>query len=285
MKQLTEEYPVSVVCGVLGISRNAYYNYLSVGQPKDVNDERLKEKIEVIILDCPGYGYRRITRELSNQSTWVNHKKVLRIMSKYNLIGAKKKTKFAVTTDSNHKNKIYPNLVKGTVATGPNQIWVSDITYIPTLEGFVYLAFILDTYSRKVVGFNVGDNLTQDLVIKALEMALNKRSSKKLVHHSDRGVQYTASGYIALLKTHDIQISMAAKGNPYENAYAETFVKSLKAEEVKRYEYETRSEAEIRIANYITNYYNARRLHSALNYESPERFESNLKTSRLSVPN
>lgn len=278
-------YSTARVCKTLGISRNAWYHWRKTAKPQETRELQLKEKIELIILKFPGYGYRRVTRALAREGTVFNHKKIQAVMAKYSLL-CLTKTRYLVTTDSDHNHAIYPNLIKRVAPAGVNQIWVADITYIQTNEGFVYPAFIMDIFSRKIIGFNLDRDLSAGLVVPALSMAIARRQmTTELVHHSDRGVQYACGEYVGILQANAIKISMSAKGNPYDNAYAESFVKTLKRDEVHLHEYETAQEAKLRIACYITNVYNTARLHSALGYRSPVEFENLSLLTNLTVPN
>jgi transposase InsO family protein len=245
-------------------------------------EELIKEKIENIISEFEGYGYRRVTKELQRQGMKINHKKVKRIMKENNLL-MKKKKRFVVTTDSTHQFHIYPNLLKELIITGINQVWVADITYIRVGDKFIYLAVIMDLYSRKIIGWNIREDLTEELALSALRMALKDRIiPKELIHHSDRGVHYAAISYTNLLKQNSIQISMSRKGNCYDNAAMESFFKTLKREEVNLNDYETVEEAKTRIEYFIEQIYNTRRLHSSIGYKSPINFENSIIAS-LSV--
>lgn len=274
---------VKEACFACGVSTNAFYHWLRNKEMRKLKDEEVKEEIEDIIREFAGYGYRRVTKELGNRQCTVNHKRVLRIMKQNNLT-VKRKKKFKVTTNSNHHFRIYPNLIKGLEITRINQVWVADITYIRLLRGFVYLAVILDAYSRRVVGWCLREDLTEELALGALRMALNVREIPQgLIHHSDRGVQYASTTYTNLLKENHILISMSRKGNCYDNAKAESFFKTIKAEEINLSEYEDYQEAKLNIAHFIDDVYNQKRLHSSIGYLSPMKFEEALITN-LSVP-
>jgi putative transposase len=203
----------------------------------------------------------------------INHNRVLRIMRELGIQG-RIKHKYVTTTNSRHNNRVYPNLIKNFLTTGINQVWCSDITYISIRFGFVYLAVIIDIYSRKIVGHAIGKILSPHLTIAALKMAIASRDIDKLIHHSDQGIQYTCKDYIKILKDHGIRISMSAKGNPYDNAYAESLIKTLKQEEVYLWQYETYQDVIDTIPYFILDVYNKKRLHSALGYRPPEEFES-----------
>jgi len=241
-----------------------------------LHDRALIEQIKEIVLELSGYGYRRVTAELKRRGYPVNHKKVLCIMRKNNLTLKKKRHRFS-TTNSNHGFFVYPNLAKHMIPSMINQLWLADITYIRLRYEFAYLAAILDSFSRKVVGWSLKRSLDHELTLSALRMALVRRDiSPGLIHHSDRGVQYACGEYTDLLKKNGILISMTAAGNPYENAQAESFIATLKREEVYLSQYDDVSEALLRIGHFIEDVYNSKRLHSSLGYLSPAEFESDL---------
>jgi transposase InsO family protein len=243
----------------------------------------LRDHIQRIAIKRPAYGYRRITEELHRDGQEVNHKRVLRIMREDNLLCLRTKG-FLVTTDSDHALPIYPNLAKDLLVTAPDQLWVGDITYIRLLREFIYLAVLLDVFSRQVIGWELGRRLHADLPLAALENALATRNVLPgLVHHSDRGVQYACMGYTQRLLDRGIQISMSRRGNPYDNAYAESFMKTLKYEEVYLTEYADLNDAQARISQFLDDYNHAR-LHSALGYRPPAEFEALSKTPDVQEP-
>ncbi len=269
---------LSRLCKSAGVSRSGYYRYLHK-KPKLDPDIEIRDLIQRICLESSSYGYRYVTKALHRQGYQVNHKRVLRLMREDNLLCVRKK-RFVVTTDSNHSHRTYPNLAKQMNLNGINQLWVSDITYIRLGYRFVYLAVVLDSYSRRVIGWQLGQGLDTSLTIGALKMALRKRTiTPGLVHHSDRGVQYAATDYIDLLKQHGIDISMSRKGNPYDNARCERFMRTLKYEEVLIKEYDDLCDARANIKTFIEQVYNQKRLHSALGYRPPAEFEQLLQST------
>lgn len=245
------------------------------------NDLELRDEIQSIALEWSAYGYRRITAELRRRGVIVNHKRVLRLMREDNLLCLRKKS-FIRTTDSSHSHRVYPNLAQDLEPAGMNQLWVADITYIKLLREFIYLAVILDAFSRRCIGWALGQTLEAELAIGALKMALCTRHIELgLVHHSDQGVQYASGEYSELLEKNGIRISMSRRGNPYDNAKAESFIKTLKVEEVYMYEYENMEEASSRIEHFLEGVYNQKRLHSALGYLPPAEFEQSLLNPKV----
>lgn len=233
----------------------------------------LRDAIEQVILDFAGYGYRRVTHALQRDGWTVNHKRVLRIMREESLL-CHLKRHFVHTTDSHHPFPIYPNLVNGRTPNAPDVIWVADLTYIRLQSEFVYLATILDAFSRRCVGWNLSTRIDTNLTLGALEEALATRELKPgLIHHSDRGVQYASIAYTERLLSLGVHISMSAKGNAYDNAKAESFFKTLKQEEVYLKQYQTFEEASANIGKFIDDVYNTKRLHSSLGYVPPSEFE------------
>ena len=260
---------------MIGLSRGTYYYKLKSKKEEVLKLEAdLKDRIDAIACEYPRYGYRRITKQLHREGFRVNHKKVLRIMRENSLLCSVKR-KWIKTTDSVHTFRGYPNLIKDMNVRRPNQAWVADITYIRISTAFVYLAVILDAFSRKVVGYAISKSLSNDLTIQALKSAIAlRRPERDCIHHSDQGVQNACKEYVDILEEHGFCISMAAKGNPYDNAMVESFIKTLKHEEVYLWEYETFDEATERLPYFIEKVYNSKRLHSSLGYVPPDEFEA-----------
>jgi transposase InsO family protein len=270
--------PLQRLCDLAKVSRAGFYRWQHAPPAEDA-DMDLRDEIQRIALEWPCYGWRRVTAELRRGGWTVNHKRVRRIMREDNLLCLRRR-KFVVTTDSNHNRPVYPNLAGELVLTGINQLWVADITYIRLEAEFVYLAVVLDSYSRRVIGWELDRTLEDDLSQAALRMALRSRTpAAGLVHHSDRGIQYASGDYTNLLKENQIRISMSRKGNPYDNAACESFMKTLKYEEVYRQEYSDLAEARTSVEQFIGKVYNQKRLHSALGYRPPVEFEEALSVS------
>jgi transposase InsO family protein len=262
-----------------GVSRGSFYRFDGDSRPQPDTDLDLRDAIQRIALEWPSYGRPRITAELRRRGWKVNPKRVYRLMREDNLLCVRKR-KFVVTTDSNHGRKVYPNLAGEMVLTGIDQLWVADITYIRLQSEFVYLAVVIDAYSRRVIGWALDRTVEDDLTLAALRRALElRRPATGLVHHSDRGSQYASGDYTELLKAHGCQISMSHKASPWENAGCESWMKTLKAEEVYRQEYRDLAEAWASIAQFIDQVYNQKRLHSALGYRPPVEFEQVLAVS------
>jgi len=271
-----KDFRIGKMCKVLEVTRSGYHSYLKskYSQRKLVNRALFELIGKIWENNHQLYGYRRIHAELRSQGVYCNKKRVLRLM-KGNNIAAKRKKKFKITTNSEHGNYISPNLLNQNFkVNSPNEIWVSDITYISTYEGWLYLAVILDLYSRKVVGWSMSKRMTSQLVIDSLNNAImDRKPAAGLIFHSDRGSQYASNNFRELLKNNNIIQSMSGKGNCYDNAVAESFFHTLKTELIYWNSYKTRKEAKSSIFSFIEIFYNRRRRHSFLNYLSPFNFE------------
>lgn len=270
---LHPELSIQRLCQLFGVSRSWFYARRSQleATPAEI---ALRSAIETIVLEFPGYGYRRVTKQLQRDGWVVNHKRVLRIMREDALL-CQLQRRFVPTTNSRHTYCRYPNLLAGRALNAPDQAWVADITYIRLPTAFVYLAMLLDAYSRSCVGWRLSRAIDTQLTLAALERALSTRAPRPgLIHHSDQGVQYASDAYVNRLDRAGIQVSMAALGNPYENAKAERFFRTLKEEEVYLNQYDSFSDAEQHIGRFIADVYNAKRLHSSLGYLPPAEFEA-----------
>jgi len=272
-------YPVTVLCKVMRTSRSGFYQYLKRndrGAESDPSEFTLKARIKAIFREHRGkYGARRIMKELNNQGHWIGIYKVRRVMRELGL-KVKPARRYKVTTDSRHSFPVAPNLLNRPFDVDrPDSVWTADITYVWTLEGWMYLAIVMDLFSRRVVGWAMDKRMTRKLVMNSLTMALKRRHpARGLVHHSDQGSQYASSDFQELLNKHGIRCSMSRKGDCWDNAVAERFFRSLKSERTNHRSYRTRDEAKRDVIDYIEMFYNSRRLHSYLDYMSPNEFES-----------
>jgi putative transposase len=271
------ELTVERMCRLTRVNRTGYYRQWARCAPRE-EETAVRDSIQKIAVAKRRYGYRRITAELRRQGLPVNHKRVLRLMRRDNLLALRKRPFVPPTTDSRHEWQIVPNLARRLVVTAINQLWVADITYVRLLEEFAFLAVVLDAFSRKVIGWALDKHLRASLAIRALEMAIKARSPApgSLIHHSDRGVQYACDEYRQLLAAYEIEPSMSRVGNPYDNAKAESFMKTLKQEEVDGRSYRDLDHAREAIGAFIEGVYNRQRLHSALGYRPPAEFETRL---------
>jgi transposase InsO family protein len=261
------------MCELARVPRSTYYRHWAEEAPAEEETE-VRDAIQRIAMEHRRYGYRRVSAALRlNLGLVINHKRVARIMREDNLLAVSRR-RFVVTTDSRHGFAVYANLVRNLTVTRINQLWVSDITYLRLGSEFVYLAVVLDVYSRRVVGWELGRSLQATLAISALERAYQaRRPAPGWIHHSDQGVQYACPGYAEKLDEYGAIPSMSRRANPYDNAYAETFMKTLKAEEIECRCYSTLEELREHLAEFIDRYYNTQRLHSALGYLPPAAFE------------
>jgi putative transposase len=261
---------------VINLPRSTFY-YRSTATAPSPSDEQLVQHIDDIQDEFPGYGYRRVTLELCRRGHLVNHKRVARVMKAAGQ-GVKPRRRFVRTTDSNHDLPVFPNLYRNIIPAKPDTVWVGDITYIRIATGFCYLAAILDACSRKVVGYAISRQIDTQLTLAALRSAAASRRPPRdsCIHHTDRGSQYASDEYRKELKKFGLIGSMSSPANPYHNAQAESFMKTLKTEEVYLAGYETFNDVAARLPRFIEDVYNANRMHSSLGYRSPEEFEAQL---------
>jgi putative transposase len=270
------------LCESAQVSRAGYYRSWRRQAPKE-EEIAVRDAIQRLALQDRKRGYRLLRESLKREGWVVNHKRVLRLMREDNLLSIRRR-RFVVTTDSDHSWQIYPNLARHVVLTAINQLWVADITYVRLQRQFIYLAVILDVYSRRVVGWSISRRLESGFAVEALDSALKqRRPTAGLIHHSDRGVQYACNNYVERLEANGIVISMSRPGNPYDNAWAESFMKTLKVEEVDGRRYQDIDHASACIGTFIEEVYNQQRLHSALGYRSPVEFEADLRKDALEV--
>ena len=261
------------LCQLASVSRAGYYRYREAVSPDESGMEVRVTIQEIALAHHHRYGYRRITADLHRRGMMVNHKRVLRLMREDNLLALRRR-KFILTTNSRHECEVYVNLATRLTLTGINQLWVADITYIQLRAEFVYLAVVIDRFSRKVVGWALERTLAARLTVRALEKAIAQRQPPAgLIHHSDRGIQYSCGDYVAVLQTHGMVASMSRPANPYDNAFCESFMKTLKQEEIRCHQYVDFGELSEHVQEFIDDYYNRLRLHSALGYRTPDEFE------------
>jgi len=272
------------MCRLAGVSRAGFYRQLQQREPRTEEVELRSEVQRIVLANRRNYGYRRVTAQLRAEGWSVNRKRIARLMREDNLLCLRKRH-ITATTDSGHNLSVAMNLAARMELTGRDQLWVADLTYLRLAEQFVYLAVVLDAYSRKVVGWSLGQDLDAALAIAALRQALDVRQpAPGLVHHSDRGTQYASRAYAELLAEHGIVASMSRPANPYDNAQCESFMKTLKQEEIHTRHYRDLADLEAHVGDFLERYYNRKRLHSALGYRTPEEFERGLGT-RTAVPN
>ena len=272
------EIGIERMCQLTGVSRSGYYRRWQRSAPRQ-EETGLRDAIQRLALKHRHYGYRRIGALLRREGWQANHKRVLRLMREDNLLCLRQTPFVPMTTNSRHSWCVVPNLARGMMLTGLNQLWVADITYVHLAEEFGYLAVVLDAFSRKIIGWALETHLQAELAISALMMAITARQPPRgaLIHHSDRGVQYACAEYTGILAVHDIQPSMSRIGNPYDNAKAESFMKTLKQEEINGHSYCNLRQARSAIGAFIETVYNRQRLHSALAYRSPDEYEAELE--------
>jgi transposase InsO family protein len=265
----------------VGLSRSTIWRQLRKPSTTRNDELELRSQIQTIALEMRTYGYRPITAELQRRGIKVNRKRVLRLLREDNLLCLRQRA-FVRTTDSRHNLTVYPNLTRNLALSNINQLWVADITYIRLLREFIYLAVLLDAFSRRCIGWAISRHIDTQLTLAALQMALDTRTIQPgLIHHSDQGVQYAATDYVAVLQEHKIEISMSRTGNPYDNAKAERFMRTLKYEEIYMNDYETLAEVRASIEHFIEAVYNRKRLHSAIGYRPPVEFEASLAQLKL----
>lgn len=265
IQTLADEYPVRMLCALWALPPSTYYY-----EAAERDDLSVLVVIEEVLLAFPTYGYRRVAAEMVRRGQDINHKRVLRLMQQHDLIRVVKRR--VQTTDSAHGFARYPNLLQGLQVVRPDQAWCADITYVRLRQGFVYLAIVMDVYTRSIRGWCLDSSLRSDLAMSALRQALQHHCPE--LHHSDQGVQYAATGYVQLLHDAGVQVSMSAPGRPTDNPYAERVIRTIKEEEVHLNEYENLAHARECIGRFIDDVYQTKRVHSALGYLTPAEFEA-----------
>ena len=263
--KLNPEYPVTLICRVLSFPRSSYYH-----QPQPIREEALKAALQQTCADWPTYGYRRLTAQLQREGCLVGETRVRRLMREMNLAQSKQRKKQR-TTHSQHAFPRYPNLVQGLTVISPDQVWVADITYVRLAHEYVYLAVLMDVFTRCIRGWHLARHLDQALTMTALKQALTRTVPE--IHHSDQGVQYAATAYVDLLQRHNVRISMADIGAAWQNGYAERLIRTIKEEEVDLSEYRDYYDAYHQIGRFLDDVYMHKRIHSALGYLTPVEFE------------
>jgi len=264
---------VERMCALSGVSRAGFYRQWQASAPRQA-DTAVRDAVQQVAVEKRFYGYRRVQRELRRRGHWVNAKRVLRLMREDNLLCLRTRRFAPPTTDSRHGWRVWPNLARGLVTRNLNELWVADITYVRLQEEFVYVAVVLDAHSRRVIGWAVAAHLGASLAVEALRMALAQRQPVPgLIHHSDSGIQYACADYLTLLADHGLQPSMSRVGNPYDNAKAESFMKTLKQEQVRGHQWRDLHALRDDLARFLQMTYNHQRLHSALDYQTPAAFE------------
>jgi putative transposase len=271
---LSQDYPLSLACDILGCARSSYYY-----RPKQRDETEIKDAIDAVAAEWPTYGYRRVTAQLRRQEWVVNHKRVRRLMGEMDLL-VRTKSKKPKTTNSEHSFPRYPNLVQDLEIVRPDQVWVSDITYIRLRKEFVYLAVIMDVFTRAIRGWHLGRSLDQTLTLLALQRALAHHRAPE-IHHSDQGVQYASTAYTQMLQDANVQISMAEVGEAWQNGYAERLLRTIKEEEVDLSDYEDYNDARCQLGQFLDEVYMHKRIHSSLGYLTPAEFEGQWRAEQV----